>query len=75
MLDIVRRKRGLSAVRTVLAGAGLFSATARGVTLACVKGCELPASTEYSWPQWSHDASTAAKIEAAKQRALTLAAG
>ena len=28
VLDIVRRKRGLSAVRTVLAGAGLFSATA-----------------------------------------------
>ena len=75
VLDIVRRKRGLSAVRTVLAGAGLFSATARGVMLACVKGCELPASTEYSWPQWSHDAATAVKIEAAKQRALALAAG
>jgi hypothetical protein len=75
LLDIVRRRRGLSEVRTILARAGLFSATARGVTLACFKGCELPASTEYSWPQWSHDASTAAKIEAAKQRALTLAAG
>jgi hypothetical protein len=74
VLDIVRR-RGLSAVRTVLAGAGLVSATARGVTLACVKGCELPASTEYSWPQWSHDAATAVKIEAAKQRALVVAAG
>jgi hypothetical protein len=75
VLDNVRRRRGLSGVRTVLAGAGLFSATARGVTLGCVKGCQLPASTEFSWPQWSHDASTAAKIEAAKQRALTLAAG
>jgi Domain of unknown function (DUF4091) len=75
VLDVVRRRRGLSAVRTVLAGAGLFSATARGVTLACVKGCELPASTEYSWPQWSHDAATAVKIEAAKRRALVIAAG
>jgi hypothetical protein len=73
VLDIVRRKRGLSAVRSVLAGAGLFSATVRGVKLACVKGCELPGSTEYSWPQWSHDASTAAKIERARARALTLA--
>jgi hypothetical protein len=75
VLDIVRHKRGLSAVRTVLAGASLFSATARGVMLGCVKGCELPAPTEYSWPQWSHDASTAGKIEAAKQKALALAAG
>ena len=74
VLDIVRRKRGLSAVRSVLAGAGLFSATARGVKLACVKGCELPGPTEYSWPQWSHDASTAAKIERARARALMLAA-
>ncbi len=73
LLDIVRRRRGLSGVRTVLAGAGLFSATAQSVTLACAKGCELPASTEYSWPQWSHDASTAAKIEQARARALTLA--
>jgi hypothetical protein len=75
VLDVVRHRRGLSEVRTVLAGAGLFSATARGVTLACVKGCELQAPTEYSWPQWSHDASTSAKIEVAKQRALALAAG
>jgi hypothetical protein len=74
VLDAVRRKRGLSGVRTVLAGAGLFSATPRGVTLACAKGCELPSSTEFSWPQWSHDAATAEKIEAAKQRALMLAA-
>jgi hypothetical protein len=73
VLDIVRRKRGLSAVRSVLAGAGLFSATARSVKLACVKGCELPGSTEYSWPQWSHDASTPAKIERARARVLTLA--
>jgi hypothetical protein len=75
VLDVVRRRRGLSGVRTVLAGSGLFSATARGVTLACVKGCELPSSNEYSWPQWSRDAATARKIEAAKRRALILAAG
>jgi hypothetical protein len=75
VLDIVRRRRGLSAVRTILARAGLFSATPRAVKLACTQGCELPGDTAYSWPQWSHDAATAAKIEAAKLQALRLAAG
>jgi hypothetical protein len=73
VLDAVRRKRGLSAVRTILAGAGLFSATARGVKLACSHGCELRGSTAYSWPKWSHDGATAAKIERARVRALRLA--
>ncbi len=73
ILDAVRRKDGSSAVRSVLAGAGLFSATPRRVTLACRKGCALPGPTEYSWPQWSHDAATARKIERARVRALTLA--
>jgi hypothetical protein len=73
VLDAVRRRRGMSAVRTILAGAGLFSATARAVVLACTHGCDLPGSTPYSWPQWSHDASTAAKIEQARLRALALA--
>ena len=68
--DAVRRRRGASAVRTILAGAGLFSATAQGVKLACTVGCELPGPTKYSWPQFSHDAATAAKIEAARVRAL-----
>ncbi len=74
VLDIVRRRHGPSAVRTVLAGAGLFSATPQGVKLACTRGCELHGGTKFSWPQWSHDAGTAAKIETAHLRALKLAA-
>ena len=70
VLDIVRRKRGAAAVRTILGNAGLFSATARRVELACTIGCELHGSTRFSWPQWSHDASTAQKIEAAHLQAL-----
>ena len=73
VFDLVRRRRGASAVRTILANAGLFSATAGGVELACSLGCELTSSTKYSWPQWSHDAATAAKIEAARAKALALA--
>ena len=73
VLELISRKRGLSAVRIILAKAGLFSAGTRGVKLACVKGCELPGSTEFSWPQWSHDAATPRKIEAAKLQALMLA--
>jgi glycosyl hydrolase family 123 len=73
VVDLVRRGRGAAAVRTILAGAGLFSATPQGVKLACHLGCELPAPTKYAWPQWSHDASTAEKIEEAHLRALRLA--
>jgi hypothetical protein len=75
VLDVVRRKRGPAAVRAILANAGLFSATAQGVKLACTVGCELHGSTRFSWPQWSHDASTAQKIEAAHLQALRLASG
>jgi hypothetical protein len=73
VLDVVRRRRGLAAVRTILAGVGLFSATPDGVKLACTIGCDLSGDTKYSWPQWSHDAATAAKIEAAHLAALKLA--
>ena len=73
MFDLVRRRRGAAAVRTILANAGLFSATAQGVTLACTFGCELKSTTPYSWPQFSHDAATAAKIEAARVQALKAA--
>ena len=59
VFDLVRRKRGAAAVRTILANAGLFSATAQGVKLACTFGCELKSTTAYSWPQFSHDTSTA----------------
>ena len=75
LLDAVRRKRGPDAVRTILGEAGLFSTTPQGVKLACTTGCELSGSTKFSWPQWSHDAATAAKIEAAHLQALKLASG
>jgi len=75
VLDLVRRKRGLSGVRTILADAGLFSATPARVELACTVGCELHGSTRYSWPQWSHDAATAQKIDAAHLQALRVASG
>ncbi len=75
IFDQVRRKRGASAVRTILGDAGLFSATAGGVRLACSLGCELKSATKYSWPTWSHDATTAARVEAARARALAIASG
>lgn len=74
VLDVVRRKRGLGAVRALLGRAGLFSASAAGVRLACTLGCDLHGPTKYAWPQWSHDASTPARIEQAHLAALELAA-
>jgi hypothetical protein len=73
VLDVVRRTRGAVAVRRILGDAGLFSTTASGVILGCTTGCELESSTAYSWPVWSHDAATAAKVEAAHLRALQVA--
>ena len=73
IFDIVRRRYGPSAVRRILGNTGLFSATASGVILACTMGCQRAGPTAYSWPRWSHDAATAAKIEAAHRRALRLA--
>jgi hypothetical protein len=73
ILDIVRRKRGAGAVRSILGGAGLFSASAAGIRLACLMGCELKGRSKYSWPAWSHDATTPRRIEAAKRQALTAA--
>ena len=73
IFDIVRRKRGAGAVRSVLGGAGLFSANAKGVQLACNLGCDLKGPLTYSWPVWSRDRTTARKIETAKLRALSLA--
>ena len=64
---------GPTMVRQILGDAGLFSTTASRTILACTTGCELDGGTQYSWPQWSHDAATAAKIEAAHLRALRLA--
>jgi hypothetical protein len=73
IFNVVRRKRGAEAVRSVLGGAGLFSANAEGVHLACNLGCDLKGPLPYSWPVWSHDRTTARKIEAAKLRALSSA--
>jgi glycosyl hydrolase family 123 len=73
LFHIVRRRYGPNMVRRILGDAGLFSTDAKGTLLACTEGCELDSGTQYSWPQWSHDAATAAKIEAAHLRALRLA--
>ena len=70
ILDIVRHKRGQAAVRGILGAAGLFSATRAGVKLACSVGCELKGPYTDSWPIWSHDLTTARKIERAKLAAL-----
>jgi hypothetical protein len=73
IFDVVRHKHGPTAVRRILGDTGLFGTTAAGVILACTLGCELDGPTAYSLPQWSHDAATAAKIEAAHLKALKLA--
>ncbi len=75
VFDVVARKRGLGAVRGILGAAGLFSSSATEIKLACHLGCALKSATKYSWPAWSHDASTPARIERAKLQALTIAAG
>jgi len=73
IFNIVRSKHGAAAVRSALGGTGLFSANAKGVHLACNLGCDLKGPLPYSWPVWSHDRTTAGKIEAAKLRALSSA--
>jgi hypothetical protein len=73
ILDAVRRRSGAAAVRGLLGETGLFSADRRGVRLACNLGCELRSSTKFSWPRWSHDATTATRIERAHLAALRLA--
>ena len=75
VFDVVRARYGAARVRSILGGAGLFSADAGGVHLACHLGCELRSATKYSWPLWSHDATTPARIEAAHLQALQAAAG
>ncbi|MGL6280445.1 MAG: hypothetical protein ACRC50_12935, partial [Gaiella sp.] len=73
ILAAVRARSGAGAVRALLGGAGLFSADRRGVRLACHLGCELRSPTKFSWPLWSRDATTAARIEQAHLQALRLA--
>lgn len=73
IFDAVRGRSGARTVRAILGGAGLFSADRGGVKLACRLGCEIQSATKYSWPRWSHDASTASRIERARLLALRLA--
>jgi hypothetical protein len=73
IFNLVRQKHGASRVWQILGDAGLFSASASGVQLGCTVGCDLKSSTPFSWPLYSHDASTPARIEAAKLQALQAA--
>jgi hypothetical protein len=74
ILQDVRQRRGAAAVRRILGGTGLFSAGPAGVRMACTIGCPLRSATPFSWPRWSHDASTPRRIEQAHLEALRLAA-
>ena len=73
IFDAVRRRSGAGAVRTILGHAGLFSADRGGTKLACHLGCALQSATKYSWPRWSHDETTAGRIERARGAALRAA--
>jgi hypothetical protein len=70
ILNVVRQKHGDAVVRRLLAG--LFSTTPAAAELGCTIGCQLKTSTKYSWPTWSHDATTPAKV--AQMRAAALRA-
>ena len=74
VFDVVRRRFGAARVRTILGRNRLFSADASGVKLSCLVGCDLKGPTPDAWPQWSRDATTAGRIEAARLEALRLAA-
>jgi hypothetical protein len=65
VLNVVRHRHGGAAVRKLLSG--LFSPK-----LGCTIGCPIKTSTPYSWPTWSHDATTPQKI--AQMRAAALRA-
>jgi hypothetical protein len=72
LYDLVRSRHGAARVREILGREGLFSASRRRVLLACTLRCDLHGRTSYAWPRWSHDATTAVRIERAKRRALEL---
>jgi hypothetical protein len=71
----VRARRGAAAVRRILGGTGLFSATPAKVRLGCTVGCDLKTATPFAWPSYSQDGSTPSRIEQAKQQALDLLGG
>jgi Glycoside hydrolase 123, catalytic domain len=70
ILNVVRQKHGKKAVTRLLSG--LFSTAGAGAKLGCTVGCQLKTSTPYSWPTWSNDSSTPAKV--AQMRAAALLA-
>jgi hypothetical protein len=74
VFDVVRRRFGAARVRAILGRHGLFSAEASGVKLSCSVGCDIKGPTPDAWPLWSHDSTTAGRIEAARLDALRLAA-
>jgi hypothetical protein len=71
ILNVVRSKHGGAAVRRLLSH--LFSTTAKAATLGCFEGCQLTTRTNYSWPTYSHDGSTASKVAQMRAAALKVA--
>jgi hypothetical protein len=71
--DALRRRTGSGSVRAIMGRAGLFSTGRSGTKLACHLGCALKSSTKYTWPRWSHDGTTAQRIEQARLAALRAA--
>jgi hypothetical protein len=71
ILNVARHKHGATAVRKLLSG--LFSTTAKGAKLGCTIGCPLKTSTPYSWPTWSHNASTPRTVASMRAAALQAA--
>lgn len=71
ILNVVRQKSGQHAVTSLLSS--LFSTTASGAQLGCTIGCPIKTSTPYSWPTYSRDATTPAKLAAMRLAALQAA--
>src|SRR5215475_1072869 len=71
ILNVARHKHGSAAVRKLLSG--LFSTTAKGAKLGCTIGCPLKTNTPYSWPVWSHSASTPRTVASMRAAALRAA--
>ncbi|HKC77154.1 MAG TPA: glycoside hydrolase domain-containing protein, partial [Gaiellaceae bacterium] len=71
ILNVVRQKHGSNAVTKLLSG--LFSTSGAGAKLGCTVGCQLTTSTPYSWPIWSHDATTPGTILNMRAAALKAA--
>ena len=68
IINVVRHKHGAAAVRKLLSG--LFSTTSKGAKLGCTIGCPIKTNTPYSWPVWSHNASTPRTVASMRAAAL-----